>query len=274
MKQFIVFLILFSVTIFSQDFRTPRPSPDATVTQYFGVTKVSIDYGSPGVKGRSVWGELVPFGEVWRTGANEVTSITFSTTVKIGATELSAGTYGLHTVPGEKEWEVIFSKDTKIDAGSRFDKEKEVLRIKVSPASTSFTERLLFTISDMEENSAMINMMWEKVKVPFKVEAATAELTVSSAKDAFKWNQLMAAATYCLENNYNLEEGFRWIQASSLINENYWNTRILAQYFEKMDKKKEAVSTLEKAIELGSKMSSPPFDFNSMKELLIKWKSN
>ena len=133
--------------IFAQNFETPRPSPNATVSQTVGVTHVSIDYSSPGVKGRKIWGELVPYDEVWRTGANEVTSITFDDPVKINGNELPAGTYGIHTIPGEGEWEIIFSKDTEVDDGSQFDETKEILRIKTTPEETPFTERMNFTFS-------------------------------------------------------------------------------------------------------------------------------
>ena len=106
MKKSVLFLfvIVFAIGIFAQDFRTPRPSPDATVSQYVGVTKITIDYSCPAVKGRTIWGELVPFGKVWRTGANEVTSITFDDAVKINGNELPAGTYGIHTIPNQNEW--------------------------------------------------------------------------------------------------------------------------------------------------------------------------
>src|SRR5574338_212187 len=104
-------VIFLSVILYAQEFRTPRPSPDATVSQFIGVTKVSVDYSSPAVKGRKIWGELVPFGEVWRTGANEATTINFSDPVSINGNELSAGTYGIHMIPGANEWEIIFSKD-------------------------------------------------------------------------------------------------------------------------------------------------------------------
>ncbi len=118
----VVLIFILSLSAFGQQIRTPRPSPDATVTQIVGVTEVKIDYSSPGVKGRQIWGELVPYGEVWRTGANEVTSITFSDAVKINGNELPAGTYGIHTIPGESEWEIIFSKDTEINGGSNYDR--------------------------------------------------------------------------------------------------------------------------------------------------------
>lgn len=270
-------LIIFSVMILNfvsvaQDFRTPRPSPDATVTQYIGVTKISVDYSSPAVKDRKIWGELVPFGQVWRTGANEATTITFTDAVSVNGNELSAGTYGIHTIPNANEWEIIFSRDTPIDGSSTFDPKKEVLRIKVKPEEHHFMERMTFLFTDVTDNSGNIVLAWEKLKVSLKVEVKTQELTLQKARDAFKWNQLMAAATYSLEQNTNLEEGFKWIQASILINENYWNTRILAQYYGKMNKKSEAISTMEKAIELGGKMPSAPFDFDRMKQMLVDWK--
>jgi hypothetical protein len=275
MKQLVI--IFFSVLILSfitaaQDFRTPRPSPDATVSQYVGVTKITIDYGSPAIKDRKIWGELVPFGQVWRTGANEATTITFTDAVSINGNELVVGTYAIHCIPNANEWEIIFSKDVPVDGSSTFDPKKEALRIKVKPEEHHFLERMAFLFTDATENSVNVNLLWEKLKVTFKVDVKTQDLTIQKARDAFKWNQLMAGASYCLENNTNLEEGFKWIQASSLINENYWNTRILAQYYAKMNKKSEAIFTMEKAIALGGKMQSAPFDFDRMKQMLADWK--
>jgi hypothetical protein len=275
MKQLVT--IIFSVMILSfitlaQDFRTPRPSPDATVSQFVGVTKITIDYSSPAVKDRKIWGELVPFGQVWRTGANEATTITFADAVSINGNELVAGTYAIHCIPNTNEWEIIFSKDVPVDGSSTLDPKKEALRIKVKPEEHHFLERMAFLFTDATENSVNVNLLWEKLKVTFKVDVKTQDLTLQKARDAYKWNQLMAGATYCLENNTNLEEGFKWIQASSLINENYWNTRILAQYYAKINKKSEAISTMEKAIVLGEKMQSAPFDFDRMKQMLADWK--
>lgn len=265
-------VLILTVISFAQDFRTPRPSPDATVSQYVGVTNITIDYSSPAVKDRKIWGELVPFGEVWRTGANEATTITFSDAVSISGNELVAGTYGIHTIPNANEWEIIFSKEVPVDGSSTLDPKKEALRIKVKPEEHHFMERMTFLLTDATDNSVTVNLLWEKLKVAFKVDVKSQNLTLQKARDTFKWNQLMAAATYSLEQNTNLEEGFKWIQASSLINENYWNTRILAQYYHKMNKKTEAISTMEKAIELGGKMPNAPFDFDRMKQMLADWK--
>ena len=265
-------MFIISVNTTAQDFRTPRPSPDATVSQVVGITKITIDYSSPGVKGRTIWGKLVPYGEVWRVGANEVTSITFSTPVKVNGNELPAGTYGIHTIPGESEWEIIFSKDTKVDDPMNYDMNKDVLRLKVKPESNPFTERMAFTITDMTNNSANVNLIWEKLKISFPVEVNTQELVLQSARNSTGWGTLMNAANYCLQQNVNLEEGFKWIKASTTIEENYWNLRVLAQYLAKMDKKEDAIATMEKAIDLGSKMENAPFDFDSMKKMLADWK--
>jgi hypothetical protein len=267
-----VLIFILSLTAVGQEFRPPRPSPDATVSQYVGITKITIDYSSPGVKGRKIWGELVPYGKIWRTGANEVTSITFSDPVKVNGNELPAGTYGIHTIPGENEWEIIFSKDTKVDDPMTYDEKKDALRIKVKPESNPFTERMAFTITEMTDNSANINLIWDNLKVPFKVDVNTQELTLQSARNVADWESLMSAANYCFQKNVNMDEGFNWIQASTLINENYWNLRVLAQYYEKMEKKSDAITTMEKAIELGSKMENPPFDFENMKKMLAGWK--
>ena len=133
-------------------------------------------------------------------------------------------------------------------------------------------ERMTFLFTDATETSVKVNLVWEKLNVSFKVDVKTKDITLQKARDAFKWNQLMAGATYCLDNNTNMDEGFNWIQASSLINKNYWNQRILAQYYAKMNKKSDAISTMESAIELGNKMPSAPFDFDRMKQLLSDWK--
>lgn len=268
----LVNVIFLSVILYAQEFRTPRPSPDATVSQFIGVTQVSVDYSSPAVKGRKIWGELVPFGEVWRTGANEATTINFSDPVSINGNELSAGTYGIHMIPGTNEWEIIFSKDVPVDGSSTFDPKKEALRIKVKPVENPFTERMTFLFTDVTENSGNVSLVWENLKVTFKVDVKTQELTFQKARNAFNWGQLMAGATYALEQNTNLDEGYNWIQASTLINQNYWNTRIMAQYLAKMNKKSEAIAAMEKAIELGGKMQNAPFDFDRMKQMLADWK--
>lgn len=268
----IVLVLLFMLESTAQQLVTPRPSPKAIVTQMVGVTKVSIDYGSPGVNKRVIWGELVPYNEIWRTGANELTTITFDDLVKINGTELPAGTYGIHTIPRKDEWDIIFSKDAKVDGSSTFNAEKEILRVKAKPEEHHFMEKMTFLFTNVTDNSAIVNLLWDKLKVSFTLETNTQELTLTKARQQLSWAPLFQAAQYCLTNNVNLEEGLKWIEASCLINEVYWNTRVKAQMLAKLDRKKEAIATMEKAIDLGGKMQSPPFDFDNMKAMLVDWK--
>jgi len=267
-----VLIFILSLSTFGQQLKTPRPSPEATVIQFVGVTEVKIDYSSPGVKGRKIWGELVPFGEIWRTGANEATTITFSDAVKINGNELPAGTYGIHTIPNENEWEFIFSKDTKVDGSSNYDKEKEVLRVKAKPEEHHFMERMTFLFADVTDNSASVNLLWDKLNVSFKIETNTQELFLSKAREQLSWSPTFQASQYCLTNNTNLEEAYKWIEASCLINEVYWNARVKAQIQNKLGMKNESIATMEKAIALGSKMEEAPFDYDNMKKMLEDWK--
>ncbi len=266
----LLFILSFSTT--AQQIRTPRPSPDATVTQIVGVTEVKIDYSSPGVKGRKIWGELVPYGEVWRTGANEVTSITFSDVVKVNGNDLPAGTYGIHAIPGENEWEIIFSKDTEINGSSNYDPEKDAIRIKVKPEEHHFMERMTFLFTDVTDNLVNVNLMWDKLKVTFKVETNTNEIFLANARKEVSWAPTFQAAQYCLTADINLEEALNWIDASCLIDEVYWNTRVKAQIQNKLGMKDDAIATMEKAIELGGKMESAPFDYDNLKKMLAEWK--
>lgn len=275
MRSVFFFLVFafFALNVQAQQLKIPRASPVAQVMQTVGVTDVTINYSRPGVKDRKIWGELVPYNQVWRTGANEVTAITFSDPVKINGSELPAGTYGIHTIPAESEWTVIFSKNTEVGGSSEFKEDNAALKIKVKPEVSEFNERLLFRFDDITDNSAKVVFAWEKVKVPFTIETATQDLTFKQAEAAISWSGPMQAAQYCLQSNSNLEQGLKWINVSTLINENYWNMRIKAQLLEKSGSKQEAITTMEKALDMGKKMENKPFDLDVMEKKLGEWKS-
>src|SRR5690625_788647 len=143
-----------------------RVSPNASVSQTNGTTVVTIDYGRQGLKGREVLsGSLAPYGEVWRTGANESTAITFSDDVMVQGEELSAGTYLLYTIPGEEEWTVIFN-DNK-SWGTEYDESQDVLRVQAQPETGEATEQMMFYFEDVSESSGTVVLRWDEVKVPF-----------------------------------------------------------------------------------------------------------
>jgi len=152
-----------------------RVSPKASISQTVGVTDVVISYSSPGVKGRKIWGGLVPYDKVWRAGANEATKITFSTDVWIEGKKLPAGSYGFFVIPKEKEWTIIFNKVADQWGAFEYNESQDALRVNVTAQPGNFHEWLNYTFSDMNvnahgKNSAVINLNWEKVKLPFKIE--------------------------------------------------------------------------------------------------------
>lgn len=147
-----------------------RISPKASVSQTVGFTDVTISYSRPGVKGRKIWGDLVPYDKVWRAGANEATKITFSTDVMVEGKKLSAGSYGFFVIPGKKEWTLIFNKVADQWGAFEYNEAEDVLRINVKPEKNSFIEWLRYGITKTSDSAAIISLEWEKLKVPFKVE--------------------------------------------------------------------------------------------------------
>ncbi len=154
-----------------------RVSPKAEVMQTIGLTDVTISYSRPGVKGRKIWGGLVPYDKVWRAGANEATKITFSTDVIINGKKLPAGSYGFFVIPTQKEWTIIFNKIADQWGAFQYNEAEDAYRFKVTPQTANNHEWLEYTFSDMKvdtkgNNSAVINLIWGKIKVPFTIETA------------------------------------------------------------------------------------------------------
>lgn len=250
----------------------PRPSPKATVTQSIGITDVSISYSRPGVKGREIWGKLVPYNEVWRAGANENTTITFSDTMKFEGTKLAPGTYGLQMIPNAEEWTVVLSKDAKLWGAFNYKPENDALRFKVKPQTGDMVERMRFTFEDVTDNSAMVILQWEKLKVAFKIEAETQANTLAKARSVIAWQPSMQAANYCLENDINLDEAMKWIDISISIKENYSNVRVKAMLLAKFNKMPDAIKTMEKALQYAKSLPEPPFNLKPTEEMLADWK--
>ena len=187
-KIFMVVLLsmLFTLSVQAQQQADkPRASLHASVSQRIGVdTDITIDYSRPGVKARKIWGELVPYGLTkgnqysnnkdfpWRGGANEGTSIEFSKDVTINGNKLPAGKYSLHFIPTEKEWTVIFNKNSKLWGSYQYNQEEDALRLQVTPVEAPFQEWLIYGFDDLAGTSCTAFLQWEKLKVPFKVAVA------------------------------------------------------------------------------------------------------
>lgn len=165
-------LSLVSLTAMAQERGSdePRQSPNATVSQTIGTTEVSISYGRPAVQGRAIFGDLVPFDQIWRTGANEATTITFSDDVMVEGQSLNEGTYGLFTIPGEDQWTIVFNNVATQWGAFDYDSEEDALRVEVEPEEAHPVELMMFYFEEITENSGTIVLHWDDTKVPFTVE--------------------------------------------------------------------------------------------------------
>jgi hypothetical protein len=255
-----------------QQLDLPRPSPNAWVSQMVGVTKISITYSRPGVKGRKIWGELVPYGEVWRSGANENTTITFSTPVKVEGHELPAGTYGFQTIPTQGDWTIIFSKDANEWGAFSYKQQDDALRVQAKPQAAEMRERMAFEFDDVTDTSAKVVIHWEKLKVPFTVEVDTPKLLVSKANEDVR-SQLQAAS-WCIQNSTCLDDASRWVDASIAKQESFSNLRAKALLLAKKNDPKGAASYGDKALAAAKTAKQPPNpqQIKDLEAMVADWK--
>jgi len=267
--------------------RLPRPSPKASVTQAIGVTDLTITYHRPGVKGRKIWGDppagtkgeatldnsrsrpadmpIVPYGHIWRTGANDATQFVVSDAVLINGQPLAAGEYSLHTIPAKDEWTIVFNGTANQWGSFSYDPAKDVLRVKTKPETlTENQEWMSFTIDPASENSVMVNLRWEKVRVPFRVEvkdvvATTLErarATVAAAKPD-DWGIFFNAANYAKTNKADADAA-KWFEQSLKAADEQLKAKESFQGLQRrsssllaVGRRAEAITVAERAVQVG-----------------------
>jgi predicted negative regulator of RcsB-dependent stress response len=261
MKTFLITAALFvSATAYGQASLTmPEPSPEASVSQTIGITEVTVEYHRPAVKGREIWGKLVPYGETWRAGANENTTVTFSTDVKIGGKPLRAGTYGLHTLPTAKTWTVMFSTMASAWGSYSYDAKEDALRVTVTPRTTATShERLLYRFDDPTDTKATLVLAWDKLEVPVVIEVDTPKLVMANMRKqlrgsaGFAWQSLAQAANYWLRNGGPLDEALRLADRSIAITATYRNLNVRAAILEKQGNAKAAAELRARALPMAT----------------------
>jgi len=277
MKGFkIIVMGLFILVLFLQpgysQMELPRVSPNATVSQIIGITTVTVDYFRPGVKERVIWGDLVPYDEMWRTGANRATLVSFDTDVMVAGKEVKKGTYSLFTIPTTGDWTVILNTNAELWGTGGYEKEKDVLRITVTPASAPFTERMMFYFDDLKDDAAALVLQWEKLKLMIPIQVKVNDIVMGEISEFVNWQLPYRAAGYVLEQDMDLMQGQKLLDVSMVLEENYWNTALQARYLMKKGYKKEAVIAMEKALKMGSEMERKPFNYGEMEEMLKEWK--
>lgn len=252
---FVIMMILVVGSISAQTLKFPAVSQKATLTQTVGLTDVTLVYHRPGVKGRTIWGDLVPWDKVWRTGANNATTIEFSSDVLIEGQKLAAGKYALYTIPGKEEFVVIFSRQTDLWGEMGYDEKQDALRVKVKTAEAPHCEWMNFGVDELGENSARIKLRWEKVLVAFKMEVDTKGMILAAIDKTLGglYDAPYRAAGYALRNEM-LDKAKAWIDTSVAIKPIYWNVLLQAKVYQKLAKtkadKKQVMAMLEKAVSL------------------------
>jgi Protein of unknown function (DUF2911) len=253
MRKTIKLLLLIAIAIpLAAQVRTPRPSPKATLTQTVGLTDITINYSRPGVKGRPIWGGLVPYDKVWRTGANEATTITFSDDVTIGGQTLKKGTYSLHTTPGASQWTIHFNSVADQWGSYSYDPAKDVVKVTATPEKAEFREWLTFEIPEMTTDTAKVVIRWENVAVPFTVNTNSTAKTLSALKAAMapSWLTPYQAASFAFDNKGAAtdQEISDWLDQSLRVTQNTANLWLKARFLQRAGKTAEAKKTAEQAI--------------------------
>lgn len=233
----------------------PRVSQRGTVSQRIGLSDITITYHRPAVGGREIWGKTVPYGKVWRAGANENTTITFTDDVSVEGKPLAAGTYGLHTIPDKDQWTIIFSKNATSWGSFSYDEKEDALRVTVKPHAAESVEQLTYVFDDVKPDSAAVTLRWEKLAVPFRITVDVKAVVLKSVKNelrnvgGFTWGGYDEAAQWCLDNNYNLEEALKWEETSIQNEDRFENWETKSRILDAMGRKEEAAKALSTALD-------------------------
>jgi hypothetical protein len=236
----------------------PRQSQHALLTQRIGITDITINYHRPLANGRQIWGKVAPYGQVWRAGANENTTIAFSDPVTIDGQPLDKGTYGLHMIPGENQWTVIFSKNSTSWGSFTYKQEDDALRINVKPQTAELHDALTYDFDELKPDSAVVTLRWDKVAVPFKVAVKVNDLVTASIHrqlhglNQYYWEGWDDAAGYFLANKMNLDEALKDEDQSIQIEERYDNLMSKSRILDAMGRKDDAVAFRNQALGKGN----------------------
>ncbi len=241
------------------DLNLPEASQAAEVKQRIALTDITIKYHRPLVKGRKIWGGLVPYGKVWRAGANENTTIEFSDPVSVEGKPLPKGIYGLHMIPNPNSWTVIFSKTYTAWGSYSYDQKEDALRVDVKPRPLAeMKEALEFEFDDLKPDSTAVTLKWEKLGVPFTVSIKDSDQTLQNIRDQLKgraqynWQDLDQAAQFCLTRKIDLDEALRWADASIQNEERFDNLSTKADILKALNRPDEAKATWNHALEMAT----------------------
>jgi hypothetical protein len=261
--------LLFTLVNAQAPVRVPQLSQAAKVSQTVGLSEVSISYHRPGVKGREIWGALLPYDVVWRAGANEPTLITFSDDVTVEGKKLGAGTYRFVVIPSKSgDWALIFNTETK-NWGTVYDAKYDSLKIMVKPETGLHEEWMSFSFTDLTPASARIVLAWEKIRLSFKIETnILAKLQASVGT----WQVLNNAARFTLDNKVYFDEGLAWVERSIALDKNARNLQTKAELLAQTGKINDAIVSAEEAVKI-AKAKDPKANTSGLEKMIADWKA-
>ncbi|MBK9762269.1 MAG: DUF2911 domain-containing protein [Flavobacteriales bacterium] len=231
----------------------PVESQAASVSQHIGTTDITVNYSSPAVKGRTIYGDVVPYDQLWRAGANENTTITISSPVTVEGQALEAGTYGLHLLPTASEWTLVLSKDHTAWGSFFYKKDMDALRVNVKPRACPMTEHLTYGFTNSTANSTTLNLRWAELEVPVNIGVDVHAVVLAGLDaqlrglTAFNWEPWYEAARYCQDENIAPERAMKWVDVSIARQPNFENQALKATMLEEQGKTAEA-SALRKGM--------------------------
>lgn len=273
LKMAMLFVAALSLNFSFAQLQLPAPSPKASVMQRVGLTDITIDYSSPAVNGRVIWGGLLAYDNVWRAGANAATKMTFSEDVSINGKDVAAGSYSFFVIPSKAHWTLILNKDASASEGS-YKSSEDIVRVQVTPVDIPTRERLAYSIVDFDNNRAIIRLEWEKKQVSFDVKVATdkqAEQNISKTLGGV-WGQYNNTARYYLDNK-NYDKALEYVNTSIDLAPNQWfNNWVKAQALAGKGDTKSAYDYALRAQELGNQNPGGFFFKAQVDEAVAKWK--
>ena len=264
--KYLKLIILLCSGLAVAQIQTPQPSPSTTLEQVVGLTEVKIEYSRPAMRGRTIMGDLVPYGSLWRTGANKNTTLSFSDPVTVGGQALAAGTYALFTRPGKSLWEVFFYTETENWGTPQEWQSKSVAAVIEVPTQSLAEPQESFTISinELTNTGANINLSWENTRVTLPLEVPTDEKTMASIKETMKGTpkagDLYQAAVYYRESGRDLQTAKKWIgKAIEMDPGKYWMFRQQALILADLNEKEAAIKSAQSSLELAEKAGNQDY---------------
>ena len=274
MRKIILGIIAFATTfsVSSQSIKMPPPSPPQTIKQDFGISSIELSYSRPGVKGRKVFGDLVPYGNVWRTGANSATTIDFADNVTIGDTKVPAGKYGLLTIPDKDNWIIIITKQDSVTNPVDYKQESDVVRVNVKPMTMKDKmETFTMQFANVKPSTCELQIMWENTAVVLPISSDVETVVMKEIDEAMNKDNrpYFQAGLYYLNNGKDLNQAIAWFdKAIAQQPDGYWIYHQKANALAKLGKKDDAKATAQKSMDLAKEAKND--DYVRLNEKLLE----